>query len=196
MTAPGRRAARAFTLIELLAVLFIIALVLGITLPNLSLRSDRVLLGGAQDLAARLSFARQRAVATGTPHRLVIDFEAAAFWLESRPDEASLFAAAPAPPPAATGTERELQLMAPPALASPFTPLPGPFGRPRQLPEHMFFRSIETFAAGPVSSGQVALEFEADGTADPALFVLENEEGAVVRVQIARLADEVQIRRD
>jgi hypothetical protein len=60
----------------------------------------------------------------------------------------------------------------------------------------VFFGSVETLAAGPVSSGQVALSFEADGTADPALFVLENEEGAVMHVQIARLADEVQIRRE
>ena len=194
MTAPARRATRAFTLIELLAVLFIIALVLGITLPNLSLGSDRILLGGAEDLAARLSFARQRAVATGTPQRLVIDLEASAFWLEAQPEEASLLPAQP--PPLPTGAQREVALTAPPAPDSSFVPLAGPFGRPRQLPEHTFFSSIETLAAGPVSSGQVALEFAADGTADPALFVLTNEEGAVVRVQIARLADEVKIRRD
>ena len=184
---------QAFTLIELLAVLLIITLVLGITLPNLSLRTDRVMLGGAQDLAARLSFARQRAVATGTPHRLVIDFDAAAYWLEVQSDEASLVALEPAPPP---GAAPLVQLSAPPGLVSAFVPLAGPFGRPRQLPEDIFFSSIETLAAGAVSSGQVALEFEADGTADPALFVLESEEGAVVYVQIARLADEVQIRRE
>jgi len=53
-----------------------------------------------------------------------------------------------------------------------------------------------TLAAGPVVSGQVALEFEEDGTADPADFVLQNEEGVVVRVELARLADEVRIRRE
>lgn len=193
MTAPARRGARAFTLIELLAVLFIIALVLGITLPNLSLRSDRVMLGSAQDLAARLSFARQRAVATGTPHRVVIDLDAAAWWIEVRPEEASSFSSAP--PPASTAS-REVQLAAPQDVASQFVPLAGLFGRPRQLPEGVFFASIETLAAGPVASGQVGLVFEEDGTADPALFVLENEDGAVLHVQLARLADEVRIRRE
>ena len=191
MSAPARRAARAFTLIELLAVLFIIALVLGITLPNLSLRSDRVMLDGAQDLAARLSFARQRAVATGTPHRVVIDLDAAAWWIEVRPEAASPLVGAPAPAAA-----REVQLVAPRDAGETFVPLAGPFGRPRQLPEGVFFASIETLAAGPVASGQVALLFEEDGSADPALFVLESEEGARLHVQLARLADEIRIRRE
>lgn len=193
MTALARRTARAFTLIELLAVLLIITLVLGITLPNLSLRADRVMLGGAEDLASRLGFARQRAVATGSLHRLVVDLDAAAYWLETQPDEATLVAPPPpAPPP---GAPREVRLSPPPALVNPFVPLPGPFGRPRQLPDDVFIASVETLAAGAVTTGQVALEFAPDGTADPALFVLESEDGAAVQVEIGRLADEVRIRR-
>ena len=193
MTAPAPRAAGAFTLIELLAVLFIMTLVLGITLPNLSLRSDRVLLGCAQDLAARLTFARQRAVATGTKHRVVIDLDVSAWWIEAQPEEASELEVSPLPAP---GAAPAVQLAAPPFVESEFVPLVGPSGRPRQLPDGVFFSSIETLAAGPVATGQVGLVFEADGTADPALFLMENEEGAVVRVQITRLADEVQIRRE
>ena len=192
MSAPAQPA-RAFTLIELLAVLFIMALVLGITLPNLSLRSDRVLLGCAQDLAARLSFARQRAVATGSPHRLVIDLDASAWWIEVRPEAADSFSAGPTPAP---GAALEVQLAAPPPVEQAFVPLAGPFGRPRQLPDDVFFSSIETLAAGPVVSGQVGLVFEEDGTADPALLMLENEEGLVVSVEYTRLADEVRIRRE
>ena len=195
MSAPAPRAARAFTLIELLAVVFIIALVLGITIPNLSLRSDRVMLGCAEDLAARLGFARQRAVATGTKHRVVIDLDTSAWWIEMQPEQASLAGAAPAPTPA-SGTAPEALLKAPAAALGQFVPLSGPFGRPRQLPDDVFFASVETLAAGPVVSGQVALEFEEDGTADPADFVLQNEEGVVVRVELARLADEVRIRRE
>jgi prepilin-type N-terminal cleavage/methylation domain-containing protein len=193
MTDPAQRGARAFTLVELLAVLVIIALVLGITLPNLSLRSDRVMLGSAEDLAARLSFARQRAVATGSPHRVVVDLDTSAWWIEVPPEQASEFAVEPPPAP---GAPLEVRLTAPLDAGRQFAPLAGPFGRPRQLPADVFFASVETLAAGPVAAGQVGIVFEEDGTADPALFLLQNEEGIVVSVRIARLADEVEIRRE
>jgi type II secretion system protein H len=186
------RAANAFTLIELLAVLLIMGLVAGITLPNLSFRSERVVLGVAQDLAADLSFTRQRAVATGTPHRVVVDLDAAGWWIEEWPEEASPFAVAPA---AATGERREIQLAAPQAAGLAFRPLVGPFGRPHALPDGVAFASVETLAAGPVLGGQVALVFEGDGTADPALFSLVNEGGDVVQIELSRLADEIRIRR-
>ena len=64
---PARASDAAFTLIELLAVLLIMALVAGLTLPNLSLGAERVVLGEAQDLASTFAFTRQRAVATGSP---------------------------------------------------------------------------------------------------------------------------------
>jgi general secretion pathway protein H len=187
-----RRARRGFTLIELLAVLLIMGLVAGLVLPNLSLRSDRVVLGVAEDLAADLAFTRQRAVATGRPHRVAIDLDTAAWWLEEWPDEPSPALLAPAPE---TGARREVQLAAPVSLVQDFRPLASGFGRPRALPEGVEFASIETLAAGPVLAGQVALVFEADGSADPALLTLANEEGDVVRLELSRLADEIRIRR-
>jgi prepilin-type N-terminal cleavage/methylation domain-containing protein len=188
---PGRQA---FTLIELLAVLLIMGLVAGITLPNLSLRSERVVMGVAQDLAADLSFTRQRAVATGTTHRVVVDLDAPAWWIEEWPEEASPFAFALAPEPA-PGQRREILLAAPRAAALEFRPLAGPFGRPRRLPDGVAFASIETLASGPVLGGQVALVFEGDGSADPALFSLVNEGGDVVELELSRLGDELRIRR-
>ena len=182
----------AFTLIELLAVLLIMGLVAGITLPNLSFRSERVVLGVAQDLASDLSFTRQRAVATGAPHRVVVDLDAAGWWIEEWPEDASPFAIAPAP---AAGERREIQLAAPQATGLEFRPLVGPFGRPHALPEGVAFASVETLAAGAVLGGQVALVFEGDGTADPALFSLVNEDGYVVHLELSRLADEIRIRR-
>jgi prepilin-type N-terminal cleavage/methylation domain-containing protein len=194
MPVPARRAARAFTLIELLAVLLIMTLVLGITLPNLSLRTNRAVLVGAEDLAARLGFARQRAIATGSPHRLVVDLDAAAYWLERLPEGPAAEPAPPPPPP--PGAQRTVILSPPLATPNAFVPLAGSFGRPRALPDDVFIRSVETLAAGAVSAGQIALEFAPDGTADPAHFVLENEDGAVVHVELPRLADEVWIRRE
>src|SRR4030095_7541475 len=88
----GQRRRSACTLIELFAVLLIMGLVAGLTLPNLSLRSERVVLGEAQQLAADLAFTRRRAVATGTPHRVVVDLDNAGWWIEAWPEEAGPFA--------------------------------------------------------------------------------------------------------
>ena len=195
--AASRRRAKtnrqAFTLIELLAVLLIMGLVAGITLPNLSLRSERVVLGEAEHLAADLAFTRQRAVATGTPHRVVVDLDNAGWWIEAWPEEASAFTAAAAAPDG----KREIQLVAPPSTVGEPSPLAGPFGRPHALPEGVSFQSVETAATtGPAAGGQVEIVFEGDGTADPARFVLMNESGDVVRLQLSRLADEIRISRD
>ncbi len=185
---------RAFTLIEMLAVLLIMALVIGITLPNLTLRSERLVLDDAQKLAASLAYTRQRAVATGTPHRVVVDLDAAAWWIEQWPEDASPFAVAA--PLAVPGAETTVQLVAPQQGLAEFQALVGPFGRPRLLADGVRFDSVETLAAGPVVAGQVAIVFEGDGTADPALFVLMNESADVVGVQLARLADEIRILRE
>ena len=60
----------------------------------------------------------------------------------------------------------------------------------------MRFDSVETLAAGAVRSGQVQIVFDADGTADPALLVLANEDGDAYSLRLARLADEVRIARE
>lgn len=178
-----------FTLIELLAVISIIALVLGLAIPNLSLRTKRIVEDAAQQLAGGLYLARQRAVATGTQHRAVVDLDAGLWWLEQLPEQASWI-----PPVVPEGeTRREIQLAAPQAPPAEFVPLPGSLGRARQLPGEVHFASVETLAAGAQLSGQVALLFEPDGTADPALFLLANEDGDVVQLELARLADEIRI---
>lgn len=193
-----RRAARralAFTLIELLAVLLIMALVAGLTLPNLSLGAERVVLGEAQDLASTFVFTRQRAVATATPHRVVVDLDEAAYWIEVEPEGPDPFLAEPPASPA-PGSQRRIQLAAPSTAALGFQPLPGAFGRPHWLREPVGFDSVETLAAGAVRSGRVEIVFDADGTADPALLVLADEDGNVWTLRLARLADEVRIARE
>jgi prepilin-type N-terminal cleavage/methylation domain-containing protein len=185
----------AFTLIELLAVLLIMGLVAGLTLPNLSLGAERLVLGEAQELVSTFVFTRQRAVATATPHRVVVDLDEAAYWIEAEPErpDASL------PPPLASpapGAQRAIQLAAPPSQALGFLPLAGPFGRPRLLRDTVRFDSVETLAAGAIRSGRVEIVFEADGTADPALLVLANEDGDVYTLRLSRLADEVRIARE
>jgi prepilin-type N-terminal cleavage/methylation domain-containing protein len=179
-----------FTLIELLAVVAIIALVLGVALPNLSIRKARIVEGAAEQLAGGFYLARQRAVATGTQHRAVVDLDTGLWWLEQLPEQASWI---PAVVPEGEAARREIQLAAPQAPPAQFVPLPGSLGRPRQLPDEVHFASVETLAAGAQLAGQVALLFEPDGTADPARVLLANEDGDVVQLELARLADEIRI---
>ena len=193
-----RRAARralAFTLIELLAVLLIMALVAGLTLPNLSLGAERVVLGEARDLASMFAFTRQRAVATASPHRVVVDLDEAAYWIEVEPEGPDPFRAEPLASPA-PGARRPIQLAAPSNTALGFQPLPGAFGRPHWLREPVRFDSVETLAAGAVRSGRVEIVFETDGTADPALLVFADEDENVWMLRLSRLADEVRIARE
>jgi prepilin-type N-terminal cleavage/methylation domain-containing protein len=190
------RSRAAFTLIELLAVLLIVGLVAGLTLPNLSLGAERAVLREAQELASSFAFARQRAVATGTPHRVVVDLDEAAYWLEVAPEGPDPFQPVPLATPVPGGGQRKVQLAAPPQSAAGFQPLPGPFGRARWLRDPVRFDSVETLAAGAVRSGQVQIVFDADGTADPALLVLANEDGDAYSLRLARLADEVRIARE
>jgi type II secretory pathway pseudopilin PulG len=184
----------AFTLIELLAVLLIMALVAGLTLPNLSLGADRVVLGEAQDLASAFVFTRQRAVATANPHRVIVDLDYPAYWIEAQP-EAEAFHAEPIASPA-PGAQRPIRLAAPPSAALGFQPLPGPFGRPRVLREPVLFDSVETLAAGSIRSGRIEIVFDADGTADPAQLVLSDADGNAYVLRLSRLADEVTIARE
>jgi prepilin-type N-terminal cleavage/methylation domain-containing protein len=185
----------AFTLIELLAVLLIMGLVAGLTLPNLSLGAERQVLGEAQELVSTFVFTRQRAVATATPHRVVVDLDQAAYWIEAEPEGPDPFQPPPLASPA-PGAQRTIRLAAPPSQALGFLPLVGPFGRPHLLREPVRFDSVETLAAGAIRSGLVEIRFEADGTADPALLVLANEDGDAYTLQLSRLADEVRIARE
>ena len=171
--------------------LLIMSLVIGIALPNLSLRSERAVLSEAEKLAADLTFIRQRAVATGAKHRLVVDIEGAGWWIEVWPEEASAFA----PPAPAPQGKDDVQMSPPASGVDEPRPLPGPFGRPHLLPEGVSIASVETPANGPVDAGRVEVVFEGDGSADPARFVLANEAGDVVRLQLSRLADEIRIDR-
>jgi prepilin-type N-terminal cleavage/methylation domain-containing protein len=169
MAAPAQRASGAFTLIELLAVLFIIALVLGIRCRTCPC-SDRVMLGRAQDLAAQAQLRaaarsgdRHPASRRDRPRRLrLVDRGAAR-------NSGSVLGAPPAP-----SASREVSWSAA-GRRAPF--VPSPALRPAaRLPEACSSPRSDA-RAGPVASGQVGLVFEEDSTADPALFVLENDRG-------------------
>ncbi len=84
---------RGFTLIEMIAVIAIIGMVFAIGIPRLSSSKLRGLRIEAESIAASLEFARQRAIMSGVPHRVLFDLEEGGYRIEWLVDEKRAFAA-------------------------------------------------------------------------------------------------------
>lgn len=174
-----------FTLIELAAVVVVIALLYGFVLPNLGIGSRRALDGEAEGLRADLELARVRAIATGAPHRIAIDIDRARFHMER-------FENAPPPTAEARDPREPLDLAAPRPAAGSFEPLPTRHGRVRKFGDGVFVSLVET-AEGPADQGTVAVAFWQDGSATPARIRLMNDSGDELELEILPLADSVRV---
>jgi len=189
-----RRHAAAFTLIELLAVVAILALMATFILPNVGIMRDRVLRDQARLLAAQLELARQRAVVTGIPHRLLIDLEGGGYRLE-------WLASAEQPQPAAAPGDAlaydvdgatPLPLAAPAAASSEFQPVPGGLGEFHYLESDLFFTGIDT-PEGWIERGDSFIAFDRDGTSSYTEIVIDDGAGREIALEILPLADAVRI---
>jgi type II secretion system protein H len=184
-----------FSLIEVLAVLVIFVLVMTIVLPNFGIRGGRILAEESRKLASSLEFARQRAVMTGRPHRLILDLGRSTYQVEAF-----------GPPPAVEAEEAELAALAPPleeelarpALSPPvredldYYPLPGTPGDVQRIDDEVVVESVE-YSAGTATDGVFQVVFERDGTADWATLHLVNQSKRRVALHIEYLADSVTI---
>jgi prepilin-type N-terminal cleavage/methylation domain-containing protein len=199
MAPAARTRDAAFTLLEILAVVAIFALLAGLALPNFSGLHARNLKHQARRIVAQIELARQRAIVTGTPHRLFIDIDGAAYRIESdsiededdgdeETDEMAIDASASS---AAGGVSTDLT--APRAAERAFRPLPGSLGRFTLLDESIAFAGIET-GGGWVDGGETFIRFERDGSADATTIVIEHESGMSVTLEVLPLADTVRVR--
>lgn len=202
MTQPrtsGRepRLRRAFTLVEMLAVMVIFGLMAAIALPNLGLRSQRMLDEEARRLASSIEFVRQRTVMTGIPHRIFFDLGRGAYQIESfgpssgataEAEEAEVRAQAAADDPT------QLALSPPPEPEREFQPLIGTPGDVQKLAEEVYIEAVRT-PRGEFGDGTVEILFEGDGTSEPAIIVLANEAGKRIAVHLDALADAAYIER-
>lgn len=183
---PARRApprSDGFTLIEMMAVVAVMALMFLLVVPETSLSSHRQLEHAAEAVMAELELARERAIATGTPHRLTLDLDEGTWHMERfevPPPEA-----APAP---ARDPRQPVSLVPPRPEQGGFEPLPGN-GR---LPRQVHLARVET-PDGSVEVGAVGVEFARDGTATPAVLWLANDAGSSLGLEILPLADAVRI---
>jgi len=188
-----RRRHAAFTLIEMLAVVAILALVMTFAIPNTGMLQSRRLDSETRQLVALLELARQRAVMTGVKHRLWIDLEEAGYRLEWYVSEQhGLDAPAPTRPTYDVRGGTPLPLAAPQAAEREYRPIPGNHGNLRFLSREFLFRGLET-EDGWIDTGEVAIVFDRDGTSTYAELTLEGEGDEARTLKILPLADAVRV---
>jgi type II secretion system protein H len=187
---------RGFTLIEILAVVAILALVAAFVVPNLGAFRVRALRSEAQQLAAQLEFARERAIVTGVPHRVWLDLDQAEYRLEWLAEDPETLAAEPAPVEELDiRGNTPLPLAAPPAPLLAYFPVPGNFGRLQMVADPFYFEAVDT-PDGRIQRGQVSVGFARDGSADSTVIYLQDAAGDRVAIDVQPLDERVRIRND
>jgi len=189
---------RGFTLIEILAVVAILALVAAFVVPNLSGFRMRALRGEAQRLAAQLELARQRAIVTGVPHRIWLDLDQAEYrleWLAQDPESAALAAAEIPSKELDLNGNSPLVLAAPPAPLLDFQPIPGNLGNTNVLSDPFYFAAVET-PTERIMRGQVSIAFARDGSAEYTQIHIQDAQGDQLRLDVHPLDDRVRIRNE
>jgi prepilin-type N-terminal cleavage/methylation domain-containing protein len=184
--AVGRqpRAIGGFTLIEIMAVVLILLLLAAIVIPRVSLVASQAVLDDGKKLAATLDFAREKAIALGRAHRVVLDLDHGQYWIEAQPPPE------PAPVTLAWAELDELPLVAPRTDSTEFAALPGM--RPTPLDANVRFAAVERDSSTAVE-GLAQIAFEPDGAALAASVWLTAGDDLRVRVEVTALADPTRV---
>ncbi len=198
----------AFTLIEMMAVMALIGLLFAVGLPRLSNARWRALGEAAESIAASLEFARQRAIMTGVPHRVLVDLEDGGWrveWLASQaqgladPGDGLAGALAGGPLPeegAEPDPNAPIDLHPPQPEGLEYQPVSS-----RQLgafswldPEdRIYFVGLDS-PSGWIESGDVQIVFEADGTTDFVRLELADETDRHMTLEIEPMLERVRRR--
>lgn len=201
-----------FTLIEMIAVVAIIAMIFALGVPRLSSSRWRALGNAADDVAASLEFARQRAIMTGVPHRVLVDLEDGGWrveWLvaEQRANGLAAGDEGGGGFPLAGGLAGlggadgagEFDERAPIDLHPPerddvdYYPVPSKLGQFTWLDDSLYFVGLEG-ASGWIEGGDVQIVFDADGTTDLALLELADAEDRHMTLEIEPLLERIRRR--
>ena len=184
----------AFTLIEILAVVLILGLLMSVLLPALGAGGGRLLRQQGDRIAATLELARQQAIVTGKPHRVVLDLEKGGFTIEWLVTEARAF-----------GGEKDdsaleeipvsgsIDLSPPTEDVRDYYPIPNAvFGRWEFLEKGYFFEGVDT-TEGWIESGEVYIVFDWDGATDASQIVISDPDSRSLDLDVAPLLETVRI---
>jgi general secretion pathway protein H len=202
--------ARAMTLIETLVTLAIIALISGIAILGLGVRSSAKLKAAAAQLAGSIKIAYAHSIATSKSVRLVFDFSTNKTTMEVSPDRHLMKKDPAGGANPATQLEQEA-LEASKAIADgPQTPraqfdVATAFGMPkagRDLPSGINFWRVQTqHDADPVSEGRAYLYFFPNGQTEAASMQLrvsnsdEAEDSNYLTVVVSPLTGRAEVKR-
>jgi len=195
-----------FTLIEMMAVVAIIGMVMVFALPNLGTRRWRVLGEACESVAASLEFARQGAILTGVPHRVLIDLEDGRWrveWLVSENEALAGIsgdiggtAASGLPEPGDTSATGEPDPRAPIDLHPPtdegrdYRPVANQLGSFTRLDDTLYFVGLES-PSGWIEGGDVQIVFDTDGTTELVLLELADAEERHMTLEIEPMLDRI-----
>ncbi len=199
----------AFTLIEMMAVVALIGMIFAVGVPRLSNARWRALGEAAESIAASLEFARQRAIMTGIPHRVLIDLEDGGWrveWLVSQEqalaggsgDVGELGGlAGPSAPDAGAEPDPNAPIDLHPPLDEglDFQPVANrQLGAFSWLDDRIYFVGLES-PSGWIEGGDVQIVFEADGTTELVLLELADADDRHMTLEIEPMLERIR-RRD
>ena len=201
---PDRR--RGFTLIEVMAVVIVIGLAMGIVLPNLSASRGAQLEEYARGLSGRLELARERAIVTGAPHRVLLQVEDGFTRVDWHVGEDRAFAhledpdnQAPPTTSASTGLNpsgrRSISLSPPEREERDYFPVPNRFGNEDWLPPDLYFEGVNT-SEGWIEDGSVQIVFQIDGSTDFSEIVLADAWNNRIILVVEPLLTSIRIHRE
>jgi prepilin-type N-terminal cleavage/methylation domain-containing protein len=177
-----------FTLLEILVVVFLIALISGVFATTLGGGFGVHLKHAGRTLSAELEYVGQRAVTTGRPQRFVVDLDQQVFRVEELPTPPETEAGARLPEHA------ERLSLAPPLEAREFVPVDGRLGEWRSLDDRdeILIRELR-LADEAKTDGAVAIGFSPDGASDPAELWLRDDGGYDLRIRLVPWSGEIRV---
>lgn len=203
---PQPYASAGFTLIEIIAVVAIIAMVFAVGIPRLGGSNYDPLKNEAERIAESLRFARQRAIMTGVPHRVLIDLEEGGYlieWFVSEDRALSAVGEGAAEDGSGfgdfgaalgAGSDGPIDLRPPRLRERDYFPIPSAqMGRMRWLDDALYFVGVEG-ASGWVEGGDYPIVFFVDGTTEAALLEMADADDNHMTLTIEPILDRVRLR--